>query len=168
MSFPSSFISRDIRVADPLYLNYFPILHHEQLIRKAALCHFTGWSDIKMSTMSTLMLAILFANTSADKAQTVITPLGPIQGKATNNAVVFRGIQYATAKRFEEPVAVEPWNTTIQAARDGPACPQRCKLPYAVCPLPTSEQCLFMNMCESGAHRQVLEAAGFDTLDRRM
>ena len=41
---------------------------------------------------------------------------------------------------------VNPWNDTLKALVDAPGCTQHCKLPYAVCPPITSEDCLFMNI----------------------
>jgi para-nitrobenzyl esterase len=44
-----------------------------------------------------------------------------IDGRAVR---VFRGIPYATAARFEAPLAVARWSGTRAATRFGPACPQ--------------------------------------------
>ncbi len=52
------------------------------------------------------------------------TPLGILQGRVEGDCVAFRGVRYAVAPvgdlRFAPPVAVSPWDGTLDATRDGP------------------------------------------------
>jgi para-nitrobenzyl esterase len=52
------------------------------------------------------------------------TPFGPIRGVPGSAGLVFRGIRYATAERFEAPIAVTGWEGELDASADGPQCPQ--------------------------------------------
>lgn len=56
----------------------------------------------------------------------VETIAGRVRGfQATNGApLVFRGVPFATARRFQNPQPVEPWQDELSCLRFGPACPQ--------------------------------------------
>lgn len=56
---------------------------------------------------------------------TVWTPCGPIKGEESEGILTFRGIRYANASRFGEPVETEAWEGEFDATVDGPACFQR-------------------------------------------
>jgi len=61
----------------------------------------------------------------------------------------FRGIPYATAKRFETPQPPKPWTGVRDALEAGPAAPQPpSRLEHALgpMPLPQSEDCLSLNV----------------------
>ncbi|MDX3191003.1 carboxylesterase family protein [Streptomyces sp. MN03-5084-2B] len=61
----------------------------------------------------------------------------------------FKGIPYATAKRFEAPKPPEPWNGVKDALEAGPAAPQPpSRLEHALgpMPLPHSEDCLSLSV----------------------
>ncbi|MEV7093619.1 carboxylesterase family protein [Amycolatopsis sp. NPDC051045] len=61
----------------------------------------------------------------------------------------FRGIPYATAKRFEAPKPPTPWADVRDALEAGPAAPQPpSRLEHALgpMPLPQSEDCLSLNV----------------------
>ncbi|RSD19611.1 carboxylesterase family protein [Amycolatopsis eburnea] len=61
----------------------------------------------------------------------------------------FRGIPYATAKRFEPPQKPKPWSGVKDALEPGPAAPQPpSRLEHALgpMPLPQSEECLCLNV----------------------
>jgi len=75
----------------------------------------------------------------------VETTTGRIRGEAG----AFRGIPYATAKRFEVPVPPKPWTGVRDALEPGPAAPQPpSRLEHALgpMPLPQSEDCLSLNV----------------------
>ncbi|MGK3200515.1 carboxylesterase family protein [Amycolatopsis sp. MEPSY49] len=75
----------------------------------------------------------------------VETTTGRIRGTAHE----FRGIPYATAKRFEAPARPEPWTGVRDALEAGPAAPQPpSRLEHALgpMPLPQSEDCLSLNV----------------------
>ncbi|KAL5280263.1 hypothetical protein ACFFRR_004311 [Megaselia abdita] len=80
---------------------------------------------------------------------TITTKLGQIKGsilKSFQNSdiLAFRGIKYATAKRFEEAVPVKSWNNIYDATVDGHICPQP-KTKVMDYP-PMSEDCLVVNV----------------------
>ncbi|WP_086840814.1 carboxylesterase family protein [Amycolatopsis kentuckyensis] len=61
----------------------------------------------------------------------------------------FKGIRYATAKRFEAPIPPKPWSGVEDALEAGPAAPQPpSRLEHALgpMPLPQREDCLFLNV----------------------
>jgi para-nitrobenzyl esterase len=61
----------------------------------------------------------------------------------------FKGIPYATAKRFEAPKPPEPWSGVKDALEAGPAAPQPpSRLEHALgpMPLPQSEDCLSLTV----------------------
>lgn len=58
------------------------------------------------------------------ETKTVCTPCGDIVGKVTDYGAVFRGVKYATAKRFEKPVEVTKYDCVQQATEQGVCCPQ--------------------------------------------
>ncbi|HET6706938.1 carboxylesterase family protein [Amycolatopsis sp.] len=75
----------------------------------------------------------------------VATTTGLVRG--TRGA--FKGIPYATAKRFEAPKPPKPWSGVKDALEAGPAAPQPpSRLEHALgpMPLPQSEDCLFLNV----------------------
>lgn len=52
------------------------------------------------------------------------TQAGTYAGYSYGGVNVFKGMQYATAERFEMPVKAEPWEGVKQALRFGEVCPQ--------------------------------------------
>lgn len=54
----------------------------------------------------------------------VETPKGKIRGLQSENVFIFRGVQYATANRFQLPQPVEAWEGTKEAIIFGPVCPE--------------------------------------------
>ncbi|MEU7788450.1 carboxylesterase family protein [Amycolatopsis sp. NPDC049159] len=75
----------------------------------------------------------------------VETTTGPVRGAQG----VFKGIPYATAKRFEAPMPPKPWTEVRDALEPGPAAPQPpSRLEHALgpMPLPQSEDCLSLNV----------------------
>lgn len=75
----------------------------------------------------------------------VETTTGRVRGKDGT----FRGIPYATAKRFEAPQPPMPWTGVRDALEAGPAAPQPAsRLEHALgpMPLPQSEDCLTLNV----------------------
>lgn len=75
---------------------------------------------------------------------------------------VFKGIRYATAERFARPVPVTPWSGDLDATVYGAQCPQQPGLlerTLGSSSLPTSEDCLFLNIyrpAAAGSDRPVL------------
>ncbi|NBH08028.1 carboxylesterase family protein [Amycolatopsis sp. SID8362] len=75
----------------------------------------------------------------------VETTTGRVRGERGS----FRGIPYATAKRFEPPQKPKPWSGVKDALEPGPAAPQPpSRLEHALgpMPLPQSEDCLSLNV----------------------
>ncbi len=54
----------------------------------------------------------------------VNTTSGPVRGITTGTTTAFRGIPYATAKRFQPPTPSPGWTDTRLTAEAGPAAPQ--------------------------------------------
>ncbi|WP_410666641.1 carboxylesterase family protein [Amycolatopsis sp. cmx-4-68] len=70
-------------------------------------------------------------------------------GRVRGEQGVYKGIRYATAKRFEAPKPPQPWSGVKDALEPGPAAPQPpSRLEHALgpMPLPQSEDCLFLNV----------------------
>ncbi|MEU4518015.1 carboxylesterase family protein [Amycolatopsis sp. NPDC024027] len=70
-------------------------------------------------------------------------------GRVRGEQGAFKGIPYATAKRFERPAPPEPWTGVRDALEAGPAAPQPpSRLEHALgpMPLPQSEDCLSLNV----------------------
>jgi para-nitrobenzyl esterase len=59
------------------------------------------------------------------KAATIMTPCGAARGIEEDGVLVFRGLRYAVAARFEKPEEVVSWEGEFDATTDGPACFQR-------------------------------------------
>ena len=99
-----------------------------------------------------LALAALAATPAA--AQVIDAPAGPVSGTTEGDIRVFKGIPYALPpigeRRWKAPVAVPRWQTVRRAADYGPACIQPVVKPPSVyvapAPLPTSEDCLSLNI----------------------
>ncbi len=58
-----------------------------------------------------------------DDVPPVQTKEGELKGYFWNGAYIFKGIQYANAKRFHMPERVEPWDGVKDATTYGPVCP---------------------------------------------
>lgn len=71
----------------------------------------------------------------------VLTSLGPVQGTQEVGFRLFQGVPYATAPRWQPPVAPAPWRAARDATKPGPRCIQDVRIDpdYG---LPTSEDCL--------------------------
>lgn len=54
----------------------------------------------------------------------ISTACGEIIGEKTDYGAVFRGVRYATAKRFEKPVEITAWEAEYRAMKVGACCPQ--------------------------------------------
>ena len=52
------------------------------------------------------------------------TTAGKIQGLERDGVLQFRGIRFATAKRFQAPQPVEPWHDVVDTTAFGPILPQ--------------------------------------------
>ena len=58
------------------------------------------------------------------KATTVQTVSGPVAGYIDDGVYIYKGIPYAKADRFAEPVDPEPWKDVRPSRAYGPTCPQ--------------------------------------------
>lgn len=70
-------------------------------------------------------------------------------GRVRGAQGTFKGIPYATAKRFKAPEKPQPWTGVRDALEPGPAAPQPpSRLEHALgpMPLPQSENCLSLNV----------------------
>lgn len=81
--------------------------------------------------------------------QTIVeTASGPVRGVAEGAVTAYRGVPYATAKRFEAPRRAR-WTDVLDATESGPAAPQlasrlaRVMGPFDV---PQAENCLSLNV----------------------
>ena len=87
-------------------------------------------------------------------AQTVDAPAGKVAGAAQGDLDVFKGIPYAAPPvgklRWTAPKPLPRWQGVRQATRFGPGCivptPGPVKTVYSGDPLPTSEDCLTLNI----------------------
>ena len=85
--------------------------------------------------------------TSPASSPLVHTKSGPVSGVVSGNEFEYLGIPYAAppvgALRWEPPVPVTPWTTTLAATHFGPHCPQA---PSPFGQPSTTEGCLFLNV----------------------
>ena len=58
-----------------------------------------------------------------DRETTVKTEKGMLKGYKLGNVYAFKGIPYATAKRFRAPEEVEAWDGVKEALNYGYTCP---------------------------------------------
>ena len=87
-------------------------------------------------------------------AQTVDAPAGKVAGAAQGDLDVFKGIPYAVPPvgklRWTGPKPLPRWQGVRQATTFGPGCivptPGPVKTVYSGAPLPTSEDCLTLNI----------------------
>ena len=106
----------------------------------------------------------------------VETEKGWLRGVLSDGTYVFRGIQYAKAKRFHMPEPVEPWEGVKEAIVYGYACPEiKTVMPHDNYTVPhyfspQYEQCQYLNVwtgsLDSGAKKPVmvwLHGGGFST-----
>ena len=54
----------------------------------------------------------------------VETKVGKLRGLIAEDTYIFRGVKYATAKRYHMPVPVEPWEGIRNANVYGFVCPE--------------------------------------------
>jgi len=82
----------------------------------------------------------------------VSAPDGRLRGVIADDTYIFRGIRYATAKRFRMPVAEKPWEGVKDAIIYGPVCPElqtvqpddNYTVPHVF--YPQDEDCLYLNI----------------------
>ena len=104
------------------------------------------------------------------------TPLGDLRGVKTEDAYIFRGIQYAHARRFHLPEPVEAWEGVKDAIIYGFVCPEittpvphdQFTVPHVF--YPQHEDCQYLNVwtqsLDPGAKRPVmvwLHGGGYST-----
>ncbi len=63
--------------------------------------------------------------------KTINTPCGEITGTVNNGLCFFRGIPYATAARFEDPIRITKWDNSIDATKEALSFPQ--EMTYRSC-----------------------------------
>ena len=106
----------------------------------------------------------------------VETKAGKLRGLWEEGVFLFRGVQYATAKRFHLPQPVEPWEGTKEAIIYGPVCKEiHTPIAHDEYNVPhyhyiQDEDCLYLNIwtkhIEKGANRPVMvwiHGGGFAT-----
>ena len=90
------------------------------------------------------------SNRYPDEMTLVNTPCGEIRGTNSSAGVrVFKGIRFATAKRFTPPTVVTSWSGIYEANEIGPECPQidsQLRTLLAADNSGQSEDCLFLNI----------------------
>lgn len=110
-------------------------------------------------------MLLMTGTASAQGTEPIVeTAQGKLRGARTANCIVFRGIRYAVADRFQPPRAPEPWSGVRDALANGASAPQTNANPppgppYVILAqlprpanatppprLPESEDCLFLNV----------------------
>jgi para-nitrobenzyl esterase len=97
---------------------------------------------------ATLLKVPAFAATSAAESPVAATKAGRVRGALDNGVYVFKGIRYGadtTARRFQPPLAPEPWADVRDALEYGPMSPQPSRSAEKA-----SEDCLFLNVWTPG------------------
>ena len=103
--------------------------------------------------ISLYTISLCFSCGSSLTSTVVNTTYGPVNGSVislTSNKTVlaYRGIPFAKAERFEDPVPPNKWSSILQANRIDKICPQPVLPPNKV-PL-MSEDCLQLNVYVPG------------------
>lgn len=100
-------------------------------------------------------LALSSLGTRQAKAQAahpvVATTNGSVRGRRDGGVAVFKGLRYGAdtgPRRFQPPVAPEPWTEPVDAFDYGPACPQTSDEANQ------AEDCLFLNVWTPGVDRE--------------
>lgn len=57
--------------------------------------------------------------------KTIVTPCGEVKGKIEDGILKFKGIRYATSKRWDYPVLVKKWDGVLEAFEYGHCCYQK-------------------------------------------
>lgn len=81
------------------------------------------------------------------------TSLGRLRGQREGQALLFRGVNYATATRFGAPAPPAPWTGLRDATRDGPIAPQlpsRLAAAMGGFTRPQDEDCLSLTIATPG------------------
>ncbi|QWD86072.1 carboxylesterase family protein [Polynucleobacter asymbioticus] len=78
------------------------------------------------------------------QAVTVQTSSGVLRGLAANGVSEYKGIAYATANRFEMPVAARPWVGVKDATKFASNCPQAAR--FNLTEESLNEDCLYLNV----------------------
>lgn len=89
-----------------------------------------------------------WARAASPRGVVVRTTAGRVRGFIDGDLNVFRGIRYGAdtgARRFQPPVAPQPWRDVVDAREFGPASPQSGSEPNQ------SEDCLFLNVVAPAA-----------------
>ncbi|PDT89778.1 carboxylesterase [Bradyrhizobium sp. Y36] len=73
--------------------------------------------------------------------EAVSTTSGPVTGLTQNGVRVFKGVPYATARRFAKPVAPDPWTEPLSCTEHGAYAPQPGHLDHAA-----EAACLSLNI----------------------
>ena len=78
------------------------------------------------------------------------TTVGKIKGRTDGEIATFQGIPYAEApvgdNRWRPAIALQSFDTTLDATKFGSACMQRRRTGYFADPRPVSEDCLTLNI----------------------
>jgi para-nitrobenzyl esterase len=85
------------------------------------------------------------------------TANGPVQGSREDGLTTYRGIPYASPPigdlRWRPPVPPASWHDVLKATTFRPACPQIGAVVPGMEVLPTSEDCLYLNIWTPGSRR---------------
>ena len=58
------------------------------------------------------------------QTKSIVCPCGEVIGEVTEYGARFRGVRYATAKRFEKPIEITHYDEPQDATKQGVCCPQ--------------------------------------------
>ena len=117
---------------------YKPITSHTRVVPLSSKCLSSRPSMLPKS------------NRYPDEMTLVNTPCGEIRGTTSSAGVrVFKGIRFASAKRFKPPTVVTSWSEIYEANEIGPECPQiesQLRTLLNADNSGQSEDCLFLNI----------------------
>ena len=117
---------------------YKPITSHTRVVPLSSKCLSSRPSMLPKS------------NRYPDEMTLVNTPCGEIRGTNSSAGVrVFKGIRFASAKRFKPPTVVTSWSEIYEANEIGPECPQiesQLRTLLNADNSGQSEDCLFLNI----------------------
>ena len=134
----------------PNFPNFLPLFVSGPMAPYKPITSHTRVVPLSRKCLSSRPSMLPKSNRYPDEMTLVNTPCGEIRGTNSSAGVrVFKGIRFATAKRFTPPTVVTSWSGIYEANEIGPECPQidsQLRTLLAADNSGQSEDCLFLNI----------------------
>ena len=134
----------------PNFPNFLPLFVSGPMAPYKPITSHTRVVPLSRKCLSSRPSMLPKSNRYPDEMTLVNTPCGEIRGTNSSAGVrVFKGIRFATAKRFTPPTVVTSWSGIYEANEIGPECPQidsQLRTLLNADNSGQSEDCLFLNI----------------------